>query len=148
MKTKKPAALSPSQRAFRLVACLRYYWGDRVGQTFLSVLTAKIIERQECLSYLFLEARPRSPLRLRAPNRQPQGPPILSVRKAKSYRTSLPALISSRRSFNLRSFTLRILELVILKLNISSRSGHTLAMTMPTPTRVTHATLIFDYWEL
>jgi hypothetical protein len=50
-KSKKPAALSPSRRVFPLVAYLRYYRGDR--NFFIKSM---------------LEARPRSPLRLRAPN--------------------------------------------------------------------------------
>ena len=51
MLTRKPAALSPSRRVFLLVACLRYNWGDRVGQAFLPVKVLLNLDGQECLSY-------------------------------------------------------------------------------------------------
>jgi hypothetical protein len=74
IESRKPAALSPSRRVFFLVAYLRYDRGDRVvGQTnpvcpffkprqFLKLGTGK----NACPT--LLEARPRSPLRWRAPS--------------------------------------------------------------------------------
>jgi hypothetical protein len=46
---------------------LRYCRATEVGQVFVPVTFAPVkLDRQECPSYIFLEARPRSPLRLRA----------------------------------------------------------------------------------
>jgi hypothetical protein len=67
LQNEKARCALPFAAGFPLVAYLRYYWGDRIFVTNQgqSLFDQSGTGRNACPT--FLGARPRSPLRLRAP---------------------------------------------------------------------------------